>query len=305
MKRIRVAAVQSGVDPLWTPAEWSNHLRWQLASCREAQVELAVFPAWTGAYQESFPRGYPEEALGTLIRLLGGLAREAGLHLVPGTIPIRCGDGVRLRSLLLSPAGELLGAQDQLCPPPGYAPGERLEAIETDLGRVALVSGDDGSVPEIGRILALQGADLLCAPAAYAAPYNPWRQAAGLWQIVQVNQVPAIEACLVGEFAGRSYRGRSRIIGTVEMSADGDGILAQARSTDGTEMVPGEVDPEALANSRASYAVFTQFNTDLYQRELAEALSGLAGGGHRRSAPADSPAAAGEPRRKEADRDEG
>ena len=197
MARIKVAAVQSGVDPAWSPTEWANHLRWQLAACRDAGAELAVFPAWTGVYQESFPHGFPEEALGTLVRLLGDLAGEAGVYLVPGSIPIRCPDGIRLRGFLLAPTGDLLGTQDQLLPPPGYAPGRRLTVFATPLGRLALLLGADCRMPEIGRILALQGADLFCAPSALPAPHNQWQQIAGLWQIAQANQVAAVEACLV------------------------------------------------------------------------------------------------------------
>ncbi len=271
MARIRVAAVQSGVDPAWSPAEWANHLRWQLAACREAGAELAVFPAWTGAYQESFPGGFPEEALGTLVHLLGDLAREAGVYLVPGSIPVHCRDGIRLRGFLLGPAGNLLGTQDQLVPPPGFVPGRKLAVFPTPLGRLALLLGADGQVPEIGRILALQGADLFCAPSALLAPYNHWRQTAGLWQIAQANQVPAIEACLVGTLNGLAYAGRSRVIGTVEMSADGRGILAEADSVEGTEVVIGAVDLAALAQAKAAFPIFAQFNLGLYRTRLADA----------------------------------
>jgi len=275
MERVRVAAVQSGVDPAWTPAEWANHFRWQLAACREARADLAVFPAWTGSYRESFPRGFPEDALGTLVRLLGDLAREAGLYLVPGSIPVRCADGVRLRSLLLAPSGDLVGTQDQLRPPAGFAPGRNLSVWPTALGNLGIIIAADSLAPEAGRILALQGAVLLCIPAALAAPYNPWRQIAGVWQVAQANQVAAVEACLVGEFHGQSFRGRSRVFGTVEMTADGSGILAEAASLSETEIVLGEVDLGLLARVRTAHPIFAQFNVDLYQAKMADAYRKL------------------------------
>ncbi|MGE5528048.1 MAG: carbon-nitrogen hydrolase family protein [Patescibacteria group bacterium] len=276
MERIKVAAVQSGVDPRWSPDEWVNHLRWQLAACREAGVQLAVFPAWSGAYQESYPRGFPEEALSTLAQLLGGLAREAGLCLVPGTIPVRCGDAIKIRGLVLSPSGDLLGAQDQLQPPPGFTPGGELAAIPSPVGRLGLIIGDDVQIPEIGRILALQGADLLCVPQALPAPHHPARQQAGLWQVVQANQVPGIEACLVGEWCGARHEGRSRIIGTVEMTVGGTGILAEATSLDRTEIVAGEIDYDGLLRARESFPIFSAFNLGLYRSRLPEAYRRLA-----------------------------
>ena len=275
MARIRVAAVQSGVDPAWSPSEWANHLRWQLAACREAGAELVVFPAWTGVYQESFPRGFPEEALGTLVRLLGDLAGEAGVYLVPGSVPVRCRDGIRLRGFLLAPTGDLLGTQDQLLVPPGYAPGRDLTVFATPLGRLALILGADCQAPEIGRILALQGADLLCAPSALPAPYNQWQQIAGLWQLAQANQVAAVEACLVGTLNGLAYAGRSRVIGPVEMTVDGRGILAEAITVEGTEVVIGTVDLTALTEARAAFPIFAGFNLGLYRNRLAEAWKKL------------------------------
>ncbi len=276
MDRIRVAAVQSGVDPRWTPAEWANHLRWQLSICREAGASIAVFPAWIGAYQESYPHGFPEGALGTFVRLLGDLAREARLHLVPGTLPVRGGDGVRLRSFLLAPSGDLLGDQDQICPPPGYVPGRSLATFPTTLGRLGIIVDADVMVPEIARILALQGADLFCIPLALAQPTSTWRQAAGAWQVVQANQVPAVEACLVGEFGGRSYAGRSRVTATVEMTGDGTGVVVEARSPVDTEVVAGELDYVALTSARASFPIFDSFNVPLYRRRMAEAYRKLA-----------------------------
>lgn len=275
MERIRVAAVQSGVDPRWTPAEWANHLRWQLAACREASAQLAVFPAWTGAYQESFPRGFPEDGLGTLLRLLGELACEAGLHLVPGTIPVRTGDGIMLRSFLIAPTGDLLGSQDQLCPPKGYTPGRTLGCFQSALGRLGIIIDGDAMVPEIGRFLALQGADLFCVPLALASPYNVWRQTAGAWQVVQANQVPAVEACLVGEFSGLIYTGRSRFVGTVEMTPDGSGCLREAGSLTQTEIVVGEIDYDSLSRAREAFPIFQGFNVDLYRRKLPKAYHRL------------------------------
>ena len=272
MACIKVAAVQSGVDPRWTPGEWSNHLRWQLAVARDAGADLTVFPAWIGSYQDSFPSGYPREALGTLLRLLGDLAREAGMHLVPGSLPVRCPDGIRLRSFLIDPEGELLGEQDQIQPPAGFRPGQDLRVFSSKLGCIGIIIGEDAFVPEIGRILALQGADLFCVPQSLPAPYNPWRQIAGTWQAVQANQVPAAEACLVGEFNGVSHAGCSRVLSVVETTTDDSGFLAEAHSTTETEIVTGEIDLTELERARKAFPIFHGFNLRLY-RNLVHAYS--------------------------------
>ena len=275
-----MAAVQSGVDPDWTPVEWRDHFRWQLASCREAGAHLAVFPAWSGVYRESFPDGFPARAFGTLLRLMGDLAREASLYLIPGTIPLRYGGGeIRLASPLLGPAGEVLGAQEQLGAPPGYAPGTEIAVFATTWGRIGIAVDTDAAIPEIGRILALRGAELVCNPAAHPAPFDRGRQALGLLHLVEANLVIGLEAPLVGPFAGKAYRGQAQVLAPAAMTRDGSGILARAADFSRTEIAVAEVDLDELELVRRSSPIFGRFNLDLYRRALPAAYRRLAGTG--------------------------
>ena len=277
LRRIGVAAVQSGIDPDWTPVEWRDHLRWQLASCREAGVHLAVFPAWSGVYRESFPDGFPLRAFGTLLRLMGDLAREASLYLIPGTIPLRYGNGeIRLSSPLLGPAGEFLGMQEEIGPPPGYASGEGIAVFTTPWGRIGIAVDNDAAVPEIGRILALRGAEIVCHPAAHPAPFKREQWTLGLPQLVEANLVIGLEAPLVGSFAGKAHEGLARVLAPAAMTRDGSGILACTADFSRTEILVAEVDLDELEPARRASPIFGRFNLDLYRRTLPAAYRRLA-----------------------------
>ncbi|MGQ9779084.1 MAG: carbon-nitrogen hydrolase family protein [Bacillota bacterium] len=273
MRRLKVAAIQAGVDPCWQKEEWLDHLRWQLALCREEGVRLAVFPAWTGCYAESFPDGFPWHAAEDLLRLLGGLAREAGLYLVPGTIPIRQRKKVSLRSFLFSPTGACLGMQDQLCPPAGYEPGTEIEVFTTGWGKMGILIDADAAIPELGRIMALRGVEIVCHPKASFPAGPPGRY--GLRQIVRTEQLIGIEAHLVGSFGGRSCRGRSEILVPKTMTEDGGDVLAQAQNTSATEVVLATVDLDKLGQARISSPSYGRFNPYLYRRDLSAAYARL------------------------------
>ncbi|NLG83538.1 MAG: hypothetical protein GX493_02770 [Firmicutes bacterium] len=249
MRLLKVAAIQAGVDPHWRREEWLDHLRWQLAACREEGVGLAVFPAWTGCYEETFPHGFPWRAAGELLGLLGGLAREAGVYLVPGTIPIREQERIFLRSFLFSPTGHCLGYQDQLCPPAGYEAGTELVVFPTVWGKVGLLIEGDATVPELARFMVCRGVEIVCHPTASPLPGPPSRH--GLPQVVQAYRVFGVQAPLIGLFAGQTYRGRAKVLVPRAMTDDESGVMAQARDPSATEIVTATVDLDKLERLRA------------------------------------------------------
>jgi len=125
----------------------------------------------------------------TLIETASSLAREAGCWLVPGTalVPASGGDGVCHVAWLFSPKGELIGEQAQTHTTreeeaAGWRRSDDLKVFKALGVRIGLVIGVDVWIPEVSRILTLEGADVLVAPMAMPVPYSEDRQIAGLWQ---------------------------------------------------------------------------------------------------------------------------
>jgi predicted amidohydrolase len=80
--------------------------------------------------------------------------------------------------------------------------GERLDLFQVDDFCTGLVVGNDARHPEVGRIMALQGADLLLHSGAIEGDQTCWQQAAGMWAQVQQNQFFTVEAQLSATVAG-------------------------------------------------------------------------------------------------------
>ncbi len=152
-------------------------------------------------------------------------------------------------------------------------PGDSLQVVNTPLGVLGLVLGTDAWYPEVSRILSLQGAQVLLALTARPQPYNPWRQVAGMWQQVQQNQVYCAEACLVGNFLGKSFAGQSSLYGPCEITPGETGVLSQAESATEPEKVEARIALATLGEIRSRYPLREHFNIPLYRRELGRVYS--------------------------------
>lgn len=116
--------------------------------------------------------------------LVAGLARETDTHILLGSIAAKLDDGrCANRSLLFAPSGEIIARYDKahlfdVDLPNGeryresatFAPGNRVVAVDTALGRIGLSICYDMRFAALYRRLAKAGADIICVPAAFTVP---------------------------------------------------------------------------------------------------------------------------------------
>jgi len=119
-------------------------------SPRQAIVRLADM---TERYREMFIR----------------MAKRTGLFIIGGSHPVRVSDGIRNVAHLFSPSGKVY-TQEKLHVTPeegiefGIEPGEGLTVFETSHARIAILICYDVEFPELPRLLALAGAEVLFVP---------------------------------------------------------------------------------------------------------------------------------------------
>ncbi len=254
-------------------------------------AELVLFPAYLGMFLLAAGWRFDDdldvtrEAIGNRLRwayleACARVAQAAGVYLAPGSILEPCPGGWWHACYLFSPDGAMLARRTQLHVNPceaarGIMGGNAVETVATPWGKVGFVLGSDARYPEVARILALQGAWLLLAPAAHPAPGNPWQQLAGLWVQAQSNQLCAAEACLQGELGGVSLGGRSVVYAPNEVTPDATGVLARA-DEEGLLVVP--LYPDLGAGVRR-WRVFDLMQAGLYARDLPPAYEAADRGG--------------------------
>lgn len=168
---IRVAALQFAAE-----ADANANLAAILArieaAVREQGARLLVLPEFSNhpplLEAEGDARATAATLDGPFLHALREACGQHALHLVVGVSLLAEQDLVTSSALLIGPAGELLGRADRQVLSPElarhYAPGTRAaEVVDTPLGRLGMCVGRDMAGMETGRLLALSGAQLLCA----------------------------------------------------------------------------------------------------------------------------------------------
>lgn len=232
--------------------------------------------------------------------LHGQMAKRFQLFLAAGTTWVRRGDRLLHIAPIYQPDGTLLGEQAQthlsrMEREWGWARGSDLAVWSTEIGPLGLMVGTDAWYPEVSRILTLQGARVLLAPALVPAPAGFHLALAGMWQEVQQNQVFALENWPGGPMAGVDWCGWSAIYGPCEATPGETGFFAPIPPADGgpplewTAASPfrwGEPPPQPLAAEldftvrrqvADNYPIFRHFNQPLYRRHFPHIYQQKAG----------------------------
>lgn len=167
---VRVAVVQS--DPRLGDVE--GNLAECLARIHAAAADgadLVVFPecALTGyMLEEEEARGVAEPIPGPSTEAIAAACGASGIHCAIGLLEDEGGD-LRNTAVLVGPGGLLGRYRKSHIAPLGVdrftLPGaEPYEVIDTPIGRIGLQICYDWRFPEITRVLALQGADIVVHP---------------------------------------------------------------------------------------------------------------------------------------------
>ena len=208
-------------------------------------VELLVLPElWSCGYDPETlaqdARADAEPRDGPRSNQLGEAAMRRAMWLAAGSVPELGEDGlVYDTALVFDPHGELVAwhRKVHLYPPtlePSvFTPGDRLTTFDDPaLGRVGLVVNFDGDFPEVARTMALRGARLVLAPAAYEV------EGANAWDLLYpaialTNSQWWVQANQAGSHSTSTLLGASRIV-----APTGTVVAEASRAVPGS-LVPG------------------------------------------------------------------
>ena len=209
------------------------------------------------------------ELPGPVLQPFADLAAELGSHLVLGTYERGPERGVVYNvAVLLGPAGELLGVYRKTHPFGGeradrggwVTPGEDILVVDTPLGRIGVIICFDGDYPELSRIPALAGAELICRPSALL-------RSADIWELTNRARAYDNHVYLIGSNAtgvdpgGVIYFGNSMIVTPIAE------VIAQASSHEC--WVSARLDPDTAMRSMTPGSSIPQTFDHLADRNLA------------------------------------
>lgn len=281
MKEFIVACAQIAITPNDVQANVDKGVVWLKKAVSEYGAELVVFPeAVTTGYETGLSAeelwDLVDEAPGRIAHDIQEAAKELGVHVVWPSYR-RAGERgfVYNSSILIGPNGKIIGMYDKTHPAPwerrdkgGWAEvGNRADVFETALGNIGMIICYDGDFPELSRLLAVKGADIIVRASAFQRSYDIWyiTNAARAYD----NHVYVVASNIVGPDACGNYGfGHSMIVNPIAWR------LAQARGTE--EIIATKLDPDPLryvtwgSKSPQKFDHLEDRNLALYEEILKE-----------------------------------
>ncbi len=179
-----------------------------------------------------------EERDGPSFRRMSSLAAKLGIHLAYGYVESGGGGCFYNSLMLIAPDGSALANYRKIHLTVGekkiFLAGDEAVAVDTDLGKIGLMICWDLAFPEIARMLALSGAEILLVPAAWDKPYaRPFRQFASSRALD--NSIFLATCNHVGRTGQWDFFGESTVYGP-------DGTIVACAGEDRERVASAEID---------------------------------------------------------------
>ena len=255
VRRIVVAGAQFAVMPNDVPANLYRCIYFLRRAVEDVDAKLLVFPeSITTGFNPAMPaRDFYEMLPDTdaMLAPVQRICRELKIHCVLPTYERGSKPGVVYNSaFLIDSRGRNLGAyrKTHLFPTErknhkGWStPGNRYPVFNTEIGKIGIHICYDGDFPEVSRILAVKGAQILCRPSALMRHYEIWH--ATNQMRAYENHVYHVAVNAIGSDAAHTnYFGHSMIVSPIAQT------IALARGVD--DLIYAELDPDPI--QRVSY----------------------------------------------------
>ncbi|GKS64699.1 hypothetical protein YTPLAS72_20030 [Nitrospira sp.] len=270
MERLRIASLQYFIRPVQTFDQFRDQVQALVETAADYKAQLLVFPEYFTV--QLLTLGNVKRPIQEQIRdlalqadrfrtLMGDLARQHGLYIVAGTIPV-VGDGperIYNECSFFSPTGTL-GIQGKLHMTRfekeewKVLPREKFIVFETNFGRVAITICYDVEFPEIARAAGREGAHILIVPSCTDDRQGFLRVRYCAQARAVENQMYVVQSSTVGSLpmvpAVSLNYGQASILTPSDFSFSRDGILAEGIPNQ-ESMVIGDVNLTTILQGRS------------------------------------------------------
>ena len=242
----------------------------RLAAREKSQVivlpEMFNCPYETGA----FPK-YAEEYMGKTTQLLASLSKALGVYIVGGSIPERDKGQIYNTSFIFDKNGELIGKHRKIHlfdidiedgikfkESDTLGRGNNITVFDTEYGRIGVAICYDMRFPELMRLMALKGAEVIIVPAAFNMTTGPAH-----WNLTLRARAIDNQVYYVAASPARNLEASYHAYGHSALVNPWGEIISQADEKE--TVLYGEVDLDYLKNIRKQLPLLLHRRTDLYE----------------------------------------
>lgn len=268
----------------WQKSEWKRidkpkaliyKIKKYLEKAIKEQVDIIIFPGFTGCFFQQL--SCPDRSIRSLIKeadsrgyieQVKALSQNYKIAICPGSYWQKEKNNIYHESSLII-NGEVKLRQRQIYLARwerelGFSRGTKIELKEVNDWKLALIISTDVFYPQVSRMIALKGADIILSPVGFVGENNRALQVSGMWQEVQQNQFFAVESGFNGFLGERNFWGESMIHAPLAMTRRKNGFLA--RSSGQQSLIIAELDNEKRRKAISKFDVLSQLNREFYRQ---------------------------------------
>jgi predicted amidohydrolase len=217
-------------------------------------------------YAESYPGG-------STLKMLSETAAEEGVYLVGGSIPEMDDDHIYNSSFIFNPRGELLAKHRKIHLFDVDLPdslsfqesrtlgaGNSITVVKTEICTLGVAICYDIRFPELTRLMALMGAEIIVLPAAFNMNTGPAH-----WELLLRSRAVDNQVFMVGAASARNIEASYVSYGNSIIVDPWGQIMARADEKE--VILYGDIDLHQIDKAREALPLLKQRRTDIYQLE--------------------------------------
>jgi len=275
---MKVASVE------WKTTEWKKintpiilmqKIKEYVKKAMKGKVDIIIFPGFSGCFFQQLccPDGNIQNLLKIAdsgeyyIEQIKKLSKSYKITICPGSYWHREKNNIYHESGLIQ-NGEILLTQRQIYLAHwerelGFSRGTSTELIRFKNWKLGIIISTDVFYPQVSRMIALKGADIVLSPVGFTGGKNPDLQISGMWQETQQNQFFAVESGFNGFLGEKVFWGESMIHAPLEMTKKEDGYLDRSRGQ--KNLLIADLDNKKRKKTISKYNVLNHLNYQLYR----------------------------------------
>lgn len=246
MKETVIAGVQIAIEPNNVKKNIEKVVKWLNKAAEEYNPDLIIFPE---TITTGFATGLSKEELWDLVDTVPAISEEVSkaaqknkVHVVFPTYTRgeKRGD-VYNSSILIGSNGDIIGGYNKTHIYPAERewalPGETADVYDTPFAKIGMIICYDGDYPELSRILAMKGAEIIVRPSALLRSFE-------IWKLTNAARAYDNHVYLAGinatgpDATGTYYFGNSMIVSPIAQQL--------ALATAGETIISAKLDPDPL-----------------------------------------------------------
>ncbi len=234
--------------------------------------DLVVLPEMFNCpYENKYFPLYAEEYPGKTTFMLSKVAKELGIYIVGGSIPERDGETVYNTAYIFDKKGDLIGKHRKMhlfdidveggirfkeSDSLGY--GKEVTVVDTEYCHIGVAICYDMRFPELMRLMAIEGAEIIIVPAAFNMTTGPVH-----WELTARTRALDNQVYFVAASPARDMEASYHAYGHSCVVDPWGKVISQADEKEG--IIYGEVDLDMVKKIRKELPLLQHRRSDIYE----------------------------------------